>query len=66
MTAMGHKWPFKPSLAERQLSGVKRTVLDSGGNIEFVVADTLSHFKPCDYVPYLQEAAVWLQDEVWE
>jgi len=40
--------------------------IDSGGNIEFVVADTLSHFKPCDYVPYLQEAAVWLQDEVWE
>jgi len=40
--------------------------IDSGGNIELVVADTLSHFKPRDYVPYLQEAAVWLQDEVWE
>ena len=40
--------------------------IDSGGNIQFVVADTLSHFKPCDYVPYLQEAAVWLQDDVWK
>lgn len=39
--------------------------IDSGGDIQFVIADTLSHFRPCDYVPYLQGAATWLNDEVW-
>jgi len=40
--------------------------IEAGSDIHFVVADTLSHFRPCDYVPYLQEAAVWLQEDVWK
>jgi predicted peptidase len=37
----------------------------AGSEITFVVADTLSHYRPCDYVPYLQEASIWLKDSIW-
>ena len=40
--------------------------IDAGSDIKFVVADTLSHFRPCDYSPYLKEAANWLEEEVWK
>lgn len=39
--------------------------IDAGSDITFVVADTLSHYRPCDYVPYLQEASIWLKDSIW-
>lgn len=38
----------------------------AGSDITFVVAPTLTHFAPCDYVPYLKDAASWLQDDVWK
>ncbi len=37
----------------------------AGSDITFVQADGLSHYKPCDYVPYVKEAVLWLQD-VWK
>ena len=37
----------------------------AGSDITFVQADSLSHFRPCDYVPYIKEAVEWLK-EVWE
>ncbi len=40
--------------------------IEAGSNIEFVVAGGLSHYEPCDYVPYLQDAAVWLRDTIWD
>jgi predicted esterase len=36
-----------------------------GSDVTFVVAPGLGHYTPCDYVPYLQQAAVWLRDTVW-
>lgn len=39
--------------------------IDAGNNIEFVVADGLSHYRPCDYESYLEDAVQWLQDDVW-
>ena len=33
--------------------------------IFFVVADGLGHYTPCDYVPYLKDAAIWLKEIVW-
>jgi predicted peptidase len=38
---------------------------DAGSDITFVVAPGLGHYTPCDYVPYLQEAAIWLKETVW-
>ena len=35
--------------------------IDAGSDIEFVSAEGLTHFAPCDYVSYVQDAAVWLQ-----
>lgn len=32
----------------------------AGSNITFVEAQGLTHFKPCEYVPYVQDAVVWL------
>lgn len=37
-----------------------------GSDIRLVVADSLGHYQPCDYVPYLQDAARWLQDSIWK
>jgi len=37
-----------------------------GSDITFVVAPGLGHYTPCDYTPYLQEAALWLRDTVWQ
>lgn len=36
-----------------------------GSNIEFVVADGLIHTAPCDYVSYLEDAALWLSSDIW-
>ncbi|GLR15829.1 dienelactone hydrolase family protein [Portibacter lacus] len=37
----------------------------AGSDITFVQADSLTHFMPCDYVPYVQDAAMWLK-ELWQ
>ena len=38
----------------------------AGSNIKFVIAPGLSHLTPCEYVPYLKEAAKWLKEEIWQ
>jgi predicted peptidase len=37
----------------------------AGSTIEFVVAEGLSHYAPCDYVQYLKNGVTWLQNEIW-
>lgn len=37
----------------------------AGSNITFEVAPWLTHYKPCDYVPYLQQTANWLKNIIW-
>lgn len=39
--------------------------ISAGSSIEFVIAAGLVHNRPCDYVSYLQDAASWLQTDVW-
>ena len=38
----------------------------AGGNVTLDVAPGLTHTEPCNYVPYLKNAAEWLQEEVWD
>ena len=40
--------------------------IDAGSDVEFVIAPGLEHFNPCDYVPYVKEAANWLETTVWK
>lgn len=37
-----------------------------GSDIEFVVAQGLGHYTPCEYIPYMQDAAAWLENEIWQ
>lgn len=39
--------------------------INAGSEIEFVMAVGLTHFVPCDYLPYLQEAIEWVKTTVW-
>jgi predicted peptidase len=39
--------------------------IQAGSDIEFVVAPGLGHYTPCDYVPYIKTATLWLRDEIW-
>lgn len=39
--------------------------INAGSNIEFVTADSLTHYNTCDYVSYLKDAALWLEETVW-
>ncbi|NNC50069.1 MAG: hypothetical protein HKO01_05990 [Flaviramulus sp.] len=39
--------------------------IEAGGNITFVIAPDLNHFQPCLYVEYIQEAANWLVNDIW-
>jgi predicted peptidase len=39
--------------------------IQAGSSIEFVIAPGLGHYTPCDYVPYIETAALWLRDEIW-
>ena len=39
--------------------------IDSGSDITLEVAPGLMHIEPCEYVQYLQNAATWLQNSVW-
>lgn len=36
-----------------------------GSDVTFVIADGLIHFDSCAYIPYLQDAADWLVNTVW-
>lgn len=38
----------------------------AGSDVTFVVAPGLGHYEPCSYVPYLKDAATWLETEVWK
>lgn len=38
---------------------------EAGGHIQFEVAEGLSHYDPCDYVQYLQNASTWVNDSIW-
>lgn len=36
-----------------------------GSDVTLVVAPELDHFEPCNYVPYIEDAADWLVNTVW-
>ena len=40
--------------------------INAGSEIEFVIADGLSHYSPCEYASYLQDAVNWVLDNVWD
>ncbi|MCB0530898.1 MAG: dienelactone hydrolase family protein [Lewinellaceae bacterium] len=44
---------------------VQKTI-DAGSDVTFVVAPGLSHYAPCDYVPYIKDAVEWLKNDVWK
>jgi pimeloyl-ACP methyl ester carboxylesterase len=50
-------------LAETQ--GWVDATVNAGSDVTFVIAPGLGHYTPCDYVPYLKEAAIWLKETVW-
>ena len=37
----------------------------AGSDVTFVVAPGLDHFEPCNYAPYIEDAADWLVNYVW-
>jgi len=45
--------------------GYVNNSINVGSEIEFVIADGLTHNNSCDYVPYLKDAASWLETTVW-
>lgn len=40
--------------------------ITAGSDIKFVMADGLSHYAPCDYTGYFEDAVQWLEQEVWQ
>lgn len=40
--------------------------IEAGSAIQFVEAANLSHYRPCDYLPYLEDAMTWLKEDVWK
>lgn len=40
--------------------------VEAGTSLEFIIAEGLEHYNSCTYVPYLIEAAIWLETQVWE
>ena len=46
--------------------GYVSDAINAGSDITFVEAEGLEHYNPCDYVSYLQEAAEWLENTVWD
>ncbi|GJM30564.1 MAG: hypothetical protein DHS20C17_31990 [Cyclobacteriaceae bacterium] len=38
----------------------------AGSDVNFVIADGLSHYAPCDYTSYFEDAVTWLEQEVWQ
>ena len=47
------------------VQGWVQASIDSGSNITFVTATGLTHPEPCNYVTYMQGAASWLLNSVW-
>lgn len=41
------------------------TSIDAGTDVEFVIAEGLEHYNSCSYVPFLLNAATWLETDVW-
>ncbi|WP_299529682.1 prolyl oligopeptidase family serine peptidase [Ulvibacterium sp.] len=39
---------------------------NAGSEVELVMAAELGHFRPCDYVPYIEDAIEWVKTSVWE
>ncbi|MCL6294625.1 dienelactone hydrolase family protein [Jejuia spongiicola] len=39
--------------------------IDSGSDITMVIAPDLTHNEPCEYASYLEDAADWLVNDVW-
>lgn len=39
--------------------------INAGSTIEYVIAEGLTHYKPCDYVSVLQDGVEWVLAEVW-
>jgi predicted peptidase len=39
--------------------------VNAGSSIKFVIAPGLTHYKPCEYVSHLQDAAEWVKTEIW-
>ncbi|HRV56011.1 MAG TPA: dienelactone hydrolase family protein, partial [Mangrovimonas sp.] len=39
--------------------------VDTGSDITLEVAPGLTHTEPCEYASYLQNAASWLENHVW-
>lgn len=38
---------------------------NAGTSIEYVIAEGLTHYRPCDYVSVLQDGVDWVLAEVW-
>lgn len=45
--------------------GYVNETVDAGSDVTFVIADGLEHYNSCNYVSYLQDAASWLENTVW-
>lgn len=45
--------------------GYVNTTTEAGTELEFVIAEGLDHFNSCAYIPYLKDAATWLETSVW-
>ena len=43
-----------------------QATVDVGSDITFEMAPGLTHIEPCNYVTYIQNAADWLVNEVWQ
>ncbi|WP_425234516.1 prolyl oligopeptidase family serine peptidase [Ulvibacterium sp.] len=39
---------------------------NAGSEVELVMATELGHYRPCDYLPYIEDAIDWLKNSVWE
>jgi predicted peptidase len=50
---------------ERTESYVNESIA-AGSDIQFIIADGLTHAQQCDYVTYLQDVVTWLETEVWD
>lgn len=39
--------------------------INAGSDIEFIIADGLGHYTPCDYIDEFKDAVLWLETEIW-
>ena len=60
-------WVHAVSVGEvLQLQTIIQGIRQKRSDVEFVIAEGLEHFNPCSYVPYVKEAANWLETTVWK